>query len=90
MGHPIPRRRTNYAGIRGIQFGVCLSMQVSDISRMNSNQRYNGYDNSNSHLNIFLKNYFSLGGTIWMSEMDQMPPLLGLESDDAEAIYQAQ
>ena len=90
MGHPIPGRRTNYARIRGIQFGICLSLQVSDIPRMHSNQRYNDYDDNENHLNIFLKNYFSLGGTIWMSEMDQMPLPLGLESDDAEAIYQAQ
>ena len=90
MGHPIPGRRTNYAGIRGIPFGIWnLELPVSHIPRMHSNQRYNDYDNNN-HLNIFLKNYFSLDGTIWMSEMDQMPPPLGLESDDAEAIYQAQ
>ena len=40
--------------------------------------------------NTYLRKYFLLDGTTWMLEMDQMPHPLGLESDDAEAIYQAQ
>ena len=88
MGHQIPWRRTNYAGICGIQFGICLSLQVSDMTLINYN--HSTFNHNEPYQNIYLSNYFFLGGTIWMSEMDQMPLPLGLESDDAEAIYQPQ